>query len=406
MSALAQPVADAAAGDRLARRNALVLAVTQALAGGNSTVLVATAGIVGTMLAPDKSLATLPISIYVLGMWMGTLPLGALARRLGRRDALQIGTVCGVLTGLICCVAVLQGSFLLLNVGAVFSGLYASAHQSYRFAAADTASEAFRPKAISWVLFGGVVAGVVGPQLVIVTQDLWPPYLFAATYIGQAALALISAGVLMFMNIPKPPARSAAGDGRPLGEIAKQPRFVVAVACGVATYSMMNLVMTSAPLAMVMCNHSVTDATLGLQWHVLGMYAPSFATGALMSRFGLERITGAGLALIIVSAVIGIAGISLWHFWIALALLGVGWNFAFIGATTMVTHCHRPNERNKVQAFNDFLVFGSMAIGSFSSGTLLVSFGWSMVNGVVVPVALAATALLVWGRLRGRRQSA
>ena len=309
MSALAQPVADAAAGDRLARRNALVLAVTQALAGGNSTVLVATAGIVGTMLAPDKSLATLPISIYVLGMWMGTLPLGALARRLGRRDALQIGTVCGVLTGLICCVAVLQGSFLLLNVGAVFSGLYASAHQSYRFAAADTASEAFRPKAISWVLFGGVVAGVVGPQLVIVTQDLWPPYLFAATYIGQAALALISAGVLMFMNIPKPPARSAAGDGRPLGEIAKQPRFVVAVACGVATYSMMNLVMTSAPLAMVMCNHSVTDATLGLQWHVLGMYAPSFATGALMSRFGLERITGAGLALIIVSAVIGIAGI-------------------------------------------------------------------------------------------------
>lgn len=404
MSALAQPVVDVAADDHLARRNALVLAVTQALAGGNSTVLVATAGIVGTMLAPDKSLATLPISIYVLGMWMGTLPLGALARRLGRRNALQIGTVCGVLTGLICCLAVLQGSFLLFNVGAVFSGLYASAHQSYRFAAADTASEAFRPKAISWVLFGGVVAAVVGPQLVIATQDLWPPYLFAATYVGQSALALISAGVLMFTNIPKPPPRSAAGDGRPLGEIAKQPRFVVAVACGVAAYSTMNLLMTSAPLAMVMCNHSVTDATLGLQWHVLGMYAPSFATGALISRFGLERITGAGLALIIVAAVIGIAGISLWHFWIALALLGVGWNFAFIGATTMVTHCHRPNERNKVQAFNDFLVFGSMAIGSFSSGALLVSFGWSMVNEVAFPVVLAATALLVWGALRGRRQ--
>jgi predicted MFS family arabinose efflux permease len=406
MSALTQPVVDVAADDHLARRNALVLAVTQALAGGNSTVLVATAGIVGTTLAPDKSLATLPISIYVLGMWMGTLPLGALARRLGRRNALQIGTVCGVLTGLICCLAVLQGSFLLFNVGAVFSGLYASAHQSYRFAAADTASEAFRPKAISWVLFGGVVAAVVGPQLVIATQGLWPPYLFAATYVGQSALALISAGVLMFTNIPKPPPRSAAGDGRPLGEIAKQPRFVVAVACGVAAYSTMNLLMTSAPLAMVMCNHSVTDATLGLQWHVLGMYAPSFATGALISRFGLERITGAGLALIIVAAVIGIAGISLWHFWVALALLGVGWNFAFIGATTMVTHCHRPNERNKVQAFNDFLVFGSMAIGSFSSGALLVSFGWSMVNEVAFPVVLAATALLVWGTLRGRRQVA
>lgn len=406
MSALAQPVVDVAADDHLARRNALVLAVTQALAGGNSTVLVATAGIVGTMLAPDKGLATLPISIFVLGMWVGTLPIGALARRLGRRNALQIGTVCGVLTGLICCLAVLRGSFLLFNVGAVFSGLYASAHQSYRFAAADTASEAFRPKAISWVLFGGVVAGVVGAQLVIATQDLWPPYLFAATYIGQSALALISAGVLMFTNIPKPPPRSAAGDGRPLGEIAKQPRFVVAVACGVAAYSTMNLLMTSAPLAMIMCNHSVTDATLGLQWHVLGMYAPSFATGALISRFGLERITGAGLVLIIVAAVIGIAGISLWHFWIALALLGVGWNFAFIGATTMVTHCHRPNERNKVQAFNDFLVFGSMAISSFTSGALLVSFGWSMVNEVAFPVVLAATALLVWGALRGRGQVA
>src|SRR5262249_7126517 len=376
---------DVPADVHLAGRNALVRGVTQALAGGNSTVLAATAGIVGTILAPDKSLATLPISIYVLGMWMGTLPLGALARRLGRRNALQIGTVCGVLTGLICCLAVLQGSFLLFNVGAVFSGLYASAHQSYRFAAADTASEAFRPKAISWVLFGGVVAAVVGPQLVIATQDLWLPYLFAATYVGQSALALISAGVLMFTNIPKPPPRSAAG---------------------VAAYSTMNLLMTSAPLAMVMCNHSVTDATLGLQWHVLGMYAPSFATGALISRFGLERITGAGLALIIVSAVIGIAGISLWHFWVALALLGVGWNFAFIGATTMVTHCHRPNERNKVQAFNDFLVFGSMAIGSFSSGALLVSFGWSMVNEVAFPVVLAATALLVWGALRGRRQVA
>src|SRR5262249_43165754 len=164
MSALAQPVVDVAAGDRLARRNALVLAVTQALAGGNSTVLVATAGIVGTMLAPDKSLVTLPISIYVLGMWMGTLPIGALARRLGRRTALQIGTVCGVLTGWICCLAVLQGSFLLFNVGAVFSGLSASAHQSYRFAAADTASAAFRPKAIAWVLFGGVVAALSAPN--------------------------------------------------------------------------------------------------------------------------------------------------------------------------------------------------------------------------------------------------
>ena len=402
MSALAETVEDALAGDRLARRNAPVLAVTQALAGGNNTVLVATAGIVGTMLAPDKGLATLPISIFVLGMWMGTLPLGVLARRLGRRNALQIGTACGVLNGLICCLAVLQGSFLLFNVGAMFGGFYASAHQSYRFAAADTASDEFRPKAISWVLLGGVLAGVVGAQLVIATQDLWPPYLFAATYLGQSTLALISAGVLMFVNIPKPPPRSVAGDGRPLSEIARQPRFVVAVACGVASYAMMNLVMTSAPLAMVMCNHTITQAALGLQWHVLGMYAPSFITGTLISRFGIERVTGVGLALIVVAALIGIAGISLWHFWIGLALLGVGWNFAFIGATTMVTQCHRANERNKVQAFNDFLVFGTMAIASFSSGQLLASFGWATVNEVVFPVVLAAGALLLWSALRGR----
>jgi predicted MFS family arabinose efflux permease len=406
MSALAEPMMDVAAGDRLARRNALVLAVTQALAGGNNLVLVATAGIVGTMLAPDKGLATLPISIYVLGTWMGTLPMGVLARRLGRRNALQIGTACGVLTGLICCVAVLQGSFLLFNVGAVFSGFYAAAHQSYRFAAADTASEAFRPKAISWVLIGGVFAGVVGAQMVIATQDLWPPYLFAASYIGQSVLALIAAGVLALLRIPKPLPRAVVGDGRALADIARQPRFLVAVVCGVASYAVMNLVMTSAPLAMVMCNHSVTDATLGLQWHVLGMYAPSFITGTLIARFGIERVAGLGLAIILVAALIGISGISLWHFWTALVLLGVGWNFAFIGATTMVTQCHRPNERNKVQAFNDFLVFGSMAISSFSSGALLVSFGWTAVNEVVFPVVLVAAGLLLWGTLRRRARTA
>jgi predicted MFS family arabinose efflux permease len=406
MSALAEPMMDVAAGDRLARRNALVLAVAQALAGGNNLVLVATAGIVAATLAPDKGLATLPISIYVLGLWMSTLPMGALARRLGRRNALQIGSACGALTGLICCVAVLQGSFLLFNVGAVFSGFYAAAHQSYRFAAADTASEAFRPKAISWVLLGGIVASFVGAQLVIGTQDLWPPYLFAASYIGQAVLALVAGAVLTLLRIPKPPPRSEVGDGRPLSEIARQPRFLVAVVCGVASFAMMNMIMTAAPLAMVMCNHSVTDATLGLQWHVLGMYAPSFVTGTLIARFGIERIMGLGLAIIIVAAAVGIAGISLWHFWLGLALLGIGWNFAFIGATTMVTQCHRPNERNKVQAFNDFLVFGSMAIGSFSSGALLVRFGWSTVNEVVFPVVLAAGALLLWGALRGRARVA
>ena len=405
MSAKSSPSPEAV-DDRLARRNALVLAVTQALAGANNSVIIATGGIVGAMLAPDRSLATLPITIYVLGLWSGALPMGWLARQLGRRTAFQIGTVSGVITGLLCCAGVVMGSFLIFCAGAFCSGLYAAAHQGYRFAAADTASDAFKPKAISWVLLGGIFAGIVGPQLVILTKDLWPPYLFAASYVGQAFVAVAAAAVLAFVNIPKPPRLPEGHKGRSLGEIGRQPRFVVAVACGIASYAMMNMVMTAAPLAMVDCNHSVTDATLGLQWHVIAMYAPSFFTGSLIVRYGAERVIAAGFILLLASAATSIAGITLWHFWIGLILLGVGWNFGFIGATSMVTQCHRPHERNQVQSFNDFLVFGSMAVGSFASGNILVLFGWATVNEVVFPVVLAAGAMLLWLVLRDRRQAA
>jgi MFS family permease len=204
----------------------------------------------------------------------------------------------------------------------------------------------------------------------------------------------------VFVKIPMPPAHVTANPGRPISEIARQPRFVAAVACGVASYAMMNMVMTSAPLAMVDCNHSVGDATLGIQWHILGMFVPSLFTGSLILRFGVERIVGLGLALVIVSAIISISGISLWHFWTGLTLLGVGWNFAFVGATTMVTQCHRPEERNKVQSFNDFLVFGSMAIGSFASGMVLTSFGWITLNNIVFPIIVGAGALLLWSQFR------
>ncbi len=407
MSAVAETSIDAAAaGDRLARRNAIILAFAQALAGANNVVLVATGALVGAMLAPDRSLATVPVSIYVLGMWLGTLPIGWLARRYGRRTSFFAGTAFGVLTGLAACAAVLSASFVLFCVAAVFSGFYASAHQSYRFAAADTASDKFRPKAISWVMVGGIFAGIFGPQLIIGTKDLWQPYLFAGTYLAQSVVAIVSAAVLALVKIPKPPPRTATNQGRPLSELARQPRFVVAVVCGVASYSMMNMVMTSAPLAMVECNHSVAEATLGIQWHVMGMFVPSLVTGSLILRFGVERMVGLGLGLIVLSAIISVAGISLWHFWIGLCLLGVGWNFAFVGATTMVTQCHRPEERNKVQAFNDFLVFGSMAIGSFSSGAVLAHFGWAAVNNIVFPVILTAAALLIWQAMRGRPQAA
>lgn len=404
MPAIAEKEHGHAADDRLARRNAMVLAVAQALSGANSAVILATGGIVGAMLAPSKTLATVPISIYVLGLWAGTLPMGLLSRRYGRRNAFQIGTICGIATGLLCCLGVLKGSFLIYSAGTFFSGLYAAAHQAYRFAAADTASETFRPKAISWVLVGGVFGGIVGPQLIILTKDIWQPYLFAASYVAQAIIAALAGLVLLRLDIPTPPAVHVIGHGRPLGEILSQPRFVVAVACGIASYAMMNMVMTSAPLAMVMCNHSVTDATLGLQWHVIAMFAPSFVTGSLIARFGVERVILSGFAVLLASAGVGISGITLAHFWTGLVLLGVGWNFSFIGATALVTSCYRPNERNRVQAFNDFLVFGSMAVGSFSSGTLLAVFGWPAVNEVVFPVVLTAAGMLLWLVLRRRAE--
>ena len=401
MSAIAEPIVHAAFDDRLARRNAMVLAVGQALAGGNNTVIVSTASIVGAVLAPDKGLATLPITAMVIGMWFGTLPVGALARRFGRRFALQTGSLFGVLSGLISYSAVMNGQFWLLLIGTFCGGLYAAAHNSYRFAAADTASEAFRPKVVSWVLAGGVFASVIGPQLVIFTKDLLSPHMFAASYLGQSACALLAALVLMFVKIPPLPAERFA-NARPLGEIVRAPRFIVAVACGMASYAMMNMMMTSAPLAMVGCGHSVTDATLGIQWHVLAMYAPSFVTGSLIARFGVKRITGIGLALVALAAVAGISGITVAHFWSALVLLGVGWNLAFIGATTMVTQCHRPEERNKVQAFNDFLIFGSMAVSSFSSGQMLEYLGWQAINEVVFPTIFLAGAMLAW--LAARKQ--
>jgi predicted MFS family arabinose efflux permease len=404
MSAVAEPSTSASlTDDRLARRNAIVLAIGQGLSGGNTAVIVSTGGIVGAMLAPDRGLATLPISVMALGIWFGTVPVGMLAKTYGRRFALQCATGVGMLSGLVSCAAMLQGSFLLFLLGAFCGGLYAAGHNAYRFAAADTASDGFKPKAISWVLAGGVAAGFIGPQLIIATKDLWPPYLFAASYIGQTVLAAIAGLVLIFLKIPRPAVLAVKDRGRSLTEIGRMPRFVIAVVCGVVSYAMMNLVMTSAPLAMVDCGHSLTDATLGLQWHMIGMFAPSFFTGGLIVRFGVERMLFAGLAIILVAALTGIAGISVAHFWIGLTLLGVGWNFAFISATTIVTRCHRPEERHKVQSLNDFLIFGSMAIASFSSGQVLATLGWVAVNQVVFVPVLAAAALLAWLFVRERR---
>ncbi len=401
MSAVAEPISHATHDDSLARRNAMVLAVAQALGGANNTIIFSTASIVGSVIAPDKGLATVPVTCMVLGMWFGTLPVGWLARRFGRRPALQIGTLFGMASGLISCTAVITGNFWLLLFGTFCGGLYAAAFQSYRFAAADTASEAYRAKAVSWVLAGGVFAGVLGPQIVIFTTDLLSPYAFAATYLGQSACALVAIGVLQLVKIPKPVVRKGES-GRPLAEIVRTPRFIVAVVCGVTSYAVMNLVMTAAPLAMIGCGHSVTEATLGIQWHVLAMYGPSFVTGSVVARYGVNRVTVAGLVLLALTGVAALSGTSVAHFWTALILLGLGWNLSFIGATTMVTACHRPEERTKVQSFNDFLIFGSMAVSSFSSGQILAYFGWNTINAVIFPAVLMTGGLLLWMAMRRR----
>src|SRR5437763_7646341 len=271
--------------DARARSNVVRLAAAQALTGANSAVIFATGAIVGAALAPDISLATLPLSMYVLGMASGTLPTGAISRAYGRRVAFFIGTGCGVLTGALGALAILNGAFWLFCLATFLGGLYGSVAQSYRFAAADGASAAFRPKAVSWVMAGGVFAGVLGPQLVQWTMDVWPPYLFAFSFVMQAAVALVAMAVLSGVDAPKPAAADLHG-GRPLFEIARQPRFIAAALCGIIAYPMMNLVMTSAPLAMKMCGLSVSDSNFGIQWHIVAMYGPSFFTGALTASFG------------------------------------------------------------------------------------------------------------------------
>jgi predicted MFS family arabinose efflux permease len=245
---------------------------------------------------------------------------------------------------------------------------------------------------------------VIGPQVVNFTMNLWEPYLFAITYLAQGAIALLSMAVLAGIKIP-PPVRAETEGGRPLMEIARQPRFIAAAVCGVVSYMMMNLVMTSAPLAMKLCGLPLTASNLGLQWHVIAMYGPSFFTGRLITRFGAPAIVITGLLLIAAAAGAGLTGVDIPHFWAALVFLGVGWNFGFVGASTLVLECHRPEERAKVQSFNDFIVFGSMVIGSFASGGLLTAYGWSAVCLVTLPPLAFAVLSLAWARSQALRVS-
>lgn len=391
--------------DALARRNAVVLASAQALGGASPAIVISLGGIVGSQLVTDQTFATVPVSLMQLGLACGVIPAAMLMRRIGRRGGYLIGALVGILGASIAAGGAGGRLFWLFCLGTFLCGLYGAFVQSYRFAAADTASEGFRPRAISWVMLGGLAAAVIGPQSVYWTRDLTPAAPFAASFLAQGALAFLAIGVILLLRAP-PVAETKAGGGRPLGEIMRQPKFIASVTAALVAYGLMSFVMTAAPLAMVGCGHSVGDAALGIQWHVLAMFGPSFFTGRLIARFGKEKVTAFGLLLTALAAIVGLTGLSVAHFWIVLILLGIGWNFGFIGATALVTDCYRPEERVKVQAANDFLVFGSVAIASFSAGGLLSAGGWASVNWLVFPPVAVALALVAWQGLQKRAAAA
>jgi MFS family permease len=383
--------------DQIARHNARVLAIAQSLGGASPAIVISLGGLVGQSLAPDKSLATLPVSLLQLGLATGTIPAAMLMRKVGRRTGYVIGSLIGVVAGCTAAFGIVSALFALFCVGTFLAGWWGSFVQSYRFAATDAASNFFKARAISWVMIGGLIAGFIGPQTALWTRDAIAGAPLAGGFFGQAVLALLTIGVVSFLR-PAPVPVTVKGGGRPLSEIVRQPRFISAAIAGLVSYGLMSFMMTAAPLAMVDCGLPQQTAFLGIQWHILGMYGPSFFTGRLIERFGKERVTAAGLLLIAVAAVVALSGQSVAHFWISLVVLGCGWNFGFIGATALVTECYRPEERTKVQAANDFLVFGSVAIASFSSGTMLNAGGWERVAWLVFPPVAVALGMLAWNR--------
>ena len=378
--------------------NIIRLAAAQALAGANSVVFYATGAIVGSTIAPDASLSTLPITLFVLGMASSILPFGTLARKRGRKAAFMVGTGAGMITGLMAAVAMMLGSFLLFCCAAFLGGAYAAVALSFRFAATDGVSPERRARALSLVMGGGVLAGIIGSGLVTTTMNLWPPHTFVITFVAQGVVAAISAFILKGVT-PAESSEASASGGRPLREIVRQPGFARTVFSGAVTYMVMNFLMTAAPLSMHMHGISQEAANLGIQWHVIAMFGPGFFTGKLISRFGAMRVAAAGLLITASAVFAGLSGTGIHHYWLSLILLGLGWNFGFIGASARIIDFHRPEEKTQVQSLNDFVVFGVMIVGSFSSGALLNLYGWNAVLwGSLVPVGLAFLALIVGTR--------
>ena len=387
-------------------RNAIVLSLAQAFNGSIGAIAISLGALAGAWLNPGAlALATLPVATYSAGAAIFAMPVAMLGRKFGRKVSFCIGGVIGIIGAMFAMLSLQQGAFGLFCASYLLIGGAGAFVQQYRFAAADTGSDKFKSRAISWVLTGGVLAAFIGTEVVLRTKDLFLPLPFAGAFVGMAGLLLAGIGILLFL---KPAPRShvteeaTTAQVRPVSEIIKQPVFIVALLCALAAYALMTFMMTGAPLAMKHHGHSEAEAVLGIRWHVLAMFAPSFFTGALIVRFGKLPIIAIGLGLLIMCAGVALAGLELWNFWTSLVLLGIGWNFGFIGATALLGEAYHASEKNKVQGLHDFILFTLVAAASLASGVTLNSYGWRGIAIVIIPVSILATFSLLWLRIIGR----
>ena len=383
-----------------ASRQVLLLSGGQALLLTNAVTLVAVNGLAGYALAADKTLATLPVTTYVIGAALATLPASLLMQRIGRRAGFSIGALFGIAGALIAALAVSIGSFALLCAGTLVSGFYNAFGQYFRFAAADVADHydpGFKERAISLVLAGGIVGGIIGPETSKISKDLLPA-MFAGSYAVLALFALLSLLLAQGLRIPVAVADAADGPARPIAQIMRQPVFIVAVVAATMGYGVMNLLMTATPLSMQSCGYPYADAALILEWHVIGMYGPGFFTGSLIRRFGAARVMLAGCLLYFLCISVALSGVGIGQFWFALFTLGVGWNFLYTGGTTLLTRTYTVAEKAKVQGVNDLLVFVTMVTSSFSSGALFSASGWNMLNWLSLPFIALVVVAVSWLR--------
>ncbi|OGT18102.1 MAG: MFS transporter permease [Gallionellales bacterium RIFOXYB12_FULL_54_9] len=374
------------------RRNVLLLAISQALMLSAIVMSMALGAVLGSDLAPDKGFATLPIAVMVIGTAIASLPAAFLMRRFGRRTGFLTGAALGLAGSLLCAFALQQQSFVLFVTGHLLLGSYQGFANYYRFAAVESTEASHTSRAISWVVAGGVVAAFLGPPLGQWGRDWISGSLFVGSYLAQGTLSVIALAILSQLRL-KPVAVTHSVTSRPLREILAQPALQVSIFGAAIAYAVMIMVMTATPLAILGCGLPGTSITPVIQWHVVGMFAPSFFTGSLIMRYGAPRIMQIGFALLLGNVVISLIGIEFLHFLLALILLGVGWNFAFIGGTALLTQTYRPSEQFKIQAFNEFTLFGLAAVATLSAGWLYDRFGWVTLNLTAVPLLLLALML-------------